>query len=138
MSEENVEFVRRAFTEFAGESAQTVIEEIVNAGLAAPDAEFDFSAMYPDGPILRGHEAWRRFIDGLPWGSSLRGEPERFFDIDEERVLVFVRITAEGEGSGAPVEIRNAYEFTIRDGIIVRWKVYADRAEALEAAGLRE
>jgi len=99
MSEENVEFVRRAFTEFAGESAQTVIEGIVNAGLAAPDAEFDFSAMYPDGPILGGHEAWRRFIDGLPWGSSLSGEPERFFDIDEERVLVFVRITAEGEGS---------------------------------------
>jgi ketosteroid isomerase-like protein len=136
VSQENVEIVRRAFAELAGESPQTVIEEILRAGLAAPDAEFDFSAMYPDGPILRGPEAWRRFIDGSPWGSSLRGEPERFFDVDNERVLVLVRLTAEGEESGTPVEIKNAYEFTIRDGVFVRWKVYADRAEALEAAGL--
>jgi hypothetical protein len=26
----------------------------------------------------------------------------------------------------------------LRDGVVVRWKVYADRAEALEAAGLRD
>jgi hypothetical protein len=74
----------------------------------------------------------------LPWGGSLTLEPERFFDVDDERVLVFVRVTAEGEGSGAPVEMRDAHELTIRDGVFVRWKVYADRAEALEAAGLEE
>jgi hypothetical protein len=31
-----------------------------------------------------------------------------------------------------------AYEVTIRDGIVVRLKVYTDRNEALEAAGLQE
>jgi ketosteroid isomerase-like protein len=46
--------------------------------------------------------------------------------------------TAEGEGSGIPVENRSAHEFTIRDGVLVRWKVYADRTEALEALGLAE
>lgn len=45
----------------------------------------------------------------------MRLEPERFFDVDDERVLVFVHVTAEGEGSGVPVEMRNAYELTIRD-----------------------
>ena len=65
-------------------------------------------------------------------------EPERFFDVDDERVLVFMRVTAEGEGSGVPVEMRNAHEFTILDGVFVRWKGYADRTEALKAAGLRE
>jgi uncharacterized protein len=74
----------------------------------------------------------------LPWGESLKLEPERYFDVDHERVLVFVRVTAEGEESGAPVEMRDAHEFTIRDGVFVRWKVYADRADALEAAGLSE
>jgi len=139
MSQENVDFVRRTFAEFdAGDSPQAAVEEIVRTGLAAPDTEFDYSAMYPDGPILRGFEAWREFIENLPWGLSLNGEPERFFDVDDERVLVFMRIAAEGEGSGAPVEIRSAYEFTIRDGVFVRWKVYADRTEALEAAGLQE
>jgi uncharacterized protein len=59
-------------------------------------------------------------------------------DVDDERVLVLVRVHAEGKGSGVPVELRNAHEFTIRDGMLVRFKVYGDRAEALEAAGLSE
>jgi hypothetical protein len=78
------------------------------------------------------------YVDSLPWGGSLKVEAERFFDVDEERVVVFVRASAKGEGSGVPVEIRDAHEFTIRDGVFVRWKLYADRAEALEAAGLSE
>ena len=46
--------------------------------------------------------------------------------------------SGEGEGSGAAVEGRTATEFTIRDGVIVRIKLYKDRTEALEAAGLLE
>ena len=53
-------------------------------------------------------------------------------------MLVFVRVSATGEGSGAPVEIPAAHEFTIRDGRVVRFKAYANRADALEAAGLSE
>ena len=58
--------------------------------------------------------------------------------MDDQRVLVFVRMTATGQESGAPVDIRAAHEFTIRDGLLVRFKVYGDRGQALEAAGLRE
>jgi len=47
-------------------------------------------------------------------------------------------VNATGKESGVPVELRNAHEFTIRDGMLVRFKVYGDRATALEAAGLRE
>jgi ketosteroid isomerase-like protein len=137
MSEENVDFVRRGFADF-GSSPTEGIEEAFRAGAFAPDAELDFSAMYPDGPILRGRDAWRGYLGSMPWGGSVELVPERFFDVDEERVLVFVHVTAEGEGSGVPVEIQNAYEYTIRDGVVVRWKVYADRSEALEAAGLSE
>jgi ketosteroid isomerase-like protein len=136
MSRENLDLVRWAFAEFG--STRDGVEKAARSGLIAPDAEIDFSAVYPDGPIIRGLEAWRGFIDSLPWGRSLKLEPERFFDVDDERVLVFVRVTAQGEESGAPVEMRDAHEFTIRDGVFVHWKVYADRTEALEAAGLSE
>jgi ketosteroid isomerase-like protein len=136
MSRENVEIVRRAFAKFG--LSPTGVEEAARAGLLAPDAELDFSALYPDGPIIRGLEAWRGFVDSLPWGRSLKLEPERFFDVDDERVLVFMHATAEGEGSGVPVEIRTAHEFTIWDEVVVRVKVYANRPEALEAAGLSE
>ena len=47
-----------------------------------------------------------------------------------------VRATASGRHSGTPVETRVAHEFTFRDGLIVRVKAYADRAEALTALGL--
>ena len=66
------------------------------AGLVAADTEFDFSALYPDGPIIRGLQAWRGFADSLPWGPC-KFEPERFIDVDDERVLVLMHVTAEGE-----------------------------------------
>jgi ketosteroid isomerase-like protein len=138
MSQENVEIMRQAFADMGERATAEAFEELARAGSIAPDAELDFSAMYPDGPILRGIEAWVDYFGSLPWGRSVKLEPERFFDVDDERVLVFVHVTAVGETSGVPVGLRNAYEFTIRDGVLVRWKVYADRAEALEAAGLQE
>jgi uncharacterized protein len=138
MSEENVEMVRLAYAEVGEYTTRGGLEQSVRAGLIAPDVEVDLSAMYPDAPIHRGVEAGLAASDSSPWGGSLKFEPERFFDVDDERVLVFVRVTAEGQGSGVPVEVRNAHEFTIRDGMIVRLKVYADRAAALEAAGLSE
>ena len=106
--------------------------------LIAPEAELDFSGMYPDGPIVRGVERWPDYLRSLPWGRSMRLEAERFFDVDNNRVLVFVHVIAEGETSEVPVSVRNAHEYTFRDGVCVRVKIYADRAKALEAAGLRE
>jgi ketosteroid isomerase-like protein len=130
MSQENVETVRRAYADPHGLAAAA-------ADMVAPDAEFDFTAAYPDGPVLRGLDAVRSFRNEGPWG-PLHFEPERFFDVDAERVLVFVRATATGKGSGVGVEARTAHEFTIRDGLLVRWKVYGDRDAALKAAGLHD
>ena len=132
MSQENVETVRRLYADPRGLTAAA-------NDMVAPEAEFDFTAVYPDRPILRGVDEFRRFRDIGPFGGSpIHFEPERFFDVDDERVLVFVRVTATGQESGAPVEIRAAHECTMRDGLLVRLKVYGDRREALEAAGLAE
>jgi ketosteroid isomerase-like protein len=125
----NVEIVRQGFADPA---------PLTSATHFAPDAEFDFTTLYPDQPLLRGVEEMRSFRDGGPWGRSIHFEPERYFDVDDERVLVFVRAIATGRGSGAPVNTRIAHEFTIRDGLIVRVKVHRDRSEALEAMGLTE
>jgi ketosteroid isomerase-like protein len=129
VSRENVEIVRRGYSE-AG--------PLTDVADLAPDAEFDFTAIYPDQPVLQGIEAMRSFRDAGPWGDSIHFEPERFFDVDAERVLVFVRVTSTGQTSGAAVDSRVAQEFTVRDGLIVRVKIYRDRAEALESAGLAE
>jgi ketosteroid isomerase-like protein len=57
-------------------------------------------------------------------------------DIDGERVLVFIRATATGVGSGVPVQRRTAHECTFEAGRLVRFKVYSERDAALEACGL--
>ncbi len=129
MSQENVEIVQRGYSERG---------PLTDTAALAPDAEFDFTAIYPDQPVLRGIEAMRSFRDAGPWGHSIDFLPERYFDVDEERVLVFVRVTSTGQTSGVPVDSRVAQEFTVRNGLIVRVKVYRDRSEALEAVGLTE
>ena len=131
MSQRNIDFVRSVYDDPRGLSA-------LDSDKVAPDAEFDFSEVYPDTPVLTGVDALRRFRDSGPWGGSpIHFEPERFFDVDDERVLVFVRVSATGHMSGARVETRVAHEFTIRGDLLVRFKVYGDRDRALEAAGLQ-
>ena len=85
MSQENVELVRSGYS--APEPLTMFAER------SAPDVEFDFTALYPDRPVFRGPDAVRRFIEtGGLWDGSIHFEPERFFDVDNERVLVsFVR-----------------------------------------------
>jgi len=68
MSRENLEIVRRAY------AAPAVL---VDAPHVASDAEFDFSDVYPDQPVLRGMEAMRVFQGVGPWCGSIRLEPER-------------------------------------------------------------
>ena len=132
VSQENVELVRSVYADPRGLTAGA-------SGRVAADAEFDFTAVYPDRPIMRGVEEFRRFRDDGPWsGSPIQFAPERFFDVDDDRVLVFVRVSVKGQESGAQLETQVAHEFTIRDHLVVRFKVYGNRDHGLEAAGLRE
>ena len=105
------------------------------AEIATQNAEFDFTDAYPDGKVVRGVDGVRRIAANWPWG-GLRFEPERFIEVDADRVLVFVRATATGIGSGVPVERRTAHECTFDEGSLVRFKVYSDRNDALAAAAL--
>jgi ketosteroid isomerase-like protein len=113
MSQENVEVVRRAYAALGAYPAWFQRSSL--AEFVATDIEVDLSALYPDAPIIRGLGAGQELTDFLPWGRSLKLEPERFFDVDDERVLVFVRGTAHGAGSGAPVELKDAHLLTVRD-----------------------
>jgi ketosteroid isomerase-like protein len=55
-----------------------------------------------------------------------------------DRVVVFVRVVAKGSASGVPIELPDAHVVSIRNGRVASTRVYRDRAEALEAVGLRE
>jgi ketosteroid isomerase-like protein len=55
-----------------------------------------------------------------------------------DRVVAVLRISGTGASSGAPVSQQVAFVWTFEGGKIVRGKSFTSRAEALEAAGLRE
>jgi ketosteroid isomerase-like protein len=55
-----------------------------------------------------------------------------------DRVVVLVRNRGRRHDMEAEVEIITASVWEFRDGRIVRAEFFGDRAEALEAAGLRE
>jgi ketosteroid isomerase-like protein len=62
---------------------------------------------------------------------------EEVFDAGDQ-VVTFVRQRAAARHGGPEVEMRFAQVWTFRDGLVARMEMYLDRAEALEAVGLRE
>ena len=68
---------------------------------------------------------------------------EHRFEVDEvvaegDSVVVWVHITARGKISGAVVDVHFYAHFKLRDDKVVYIYDHADRAAALEAAGLPE
>ena len=125
--------VRQAYQLFAKPDGLPLL---VN-DLATPDFLVDFSAIYPDTPVLSAKE-FLRVRDTFPWGGTLSFEPEEFLEVDEDHVLVLVRVRGVGQASGVPVENRSAHLFTLCDGRLSRIKVYGDHAAAFDAIGWSE
>jgi ketosteroid isomerase-like protein len=65
------------------------------------------------------------------------------FDVEEvfdagDRVVAIARQHAKSKHDGPEVEVRVAQVWTFRDDLVARMEMYAERDEALEAAGLSE
>lgn len=82
-----------------------------------------------DGALDR-ISALRDLFDELRW------EPLEFIDAGEH-VLVVVRQIARGRASGAPTDEPIVHVWLIQDQKVRELRVYSDRTQALEAAGLR-
>jgi hypothetical protein len=77
-------------------------------------------------------------VRSIPAFPISEGSPLPPFPRPGEKVVLLVRQTGTGKTSGVPAEIRYGQVFVVHNSVIVSMKTYLDRAEALEAAGLRE
>jgi uncharacterized protein len=135
MSQENVEVVRAAIDAF-NRAGVAGVEEVVASYSA--DVQFHEDPMLPEAGIYVGVEAVRNYVTQfLDAFESYKFEIEEVFDADD-KVLVFNRQRGRGKGSGAPVEMRNAWLFVLRERKIIQIRPYWDRGTALEALGLSE
>jgi ketosteroid isomerase-like protein len=130
MPQSNVEIARQAFEHFirTGEPDWEQID---------PEVEV-YDHDIPDAGTYRGHNGYANWLAdwGAAW-SDFSMEAERWIDAGDKVVLV-LRMTAKGKGSGVELKRRDAMVSTVRDGKTVRVDYYNNEAQALEAVGLRE
>src|SRR6476469_5224205 len=112
MSQENVEMVRRVNDLFNAAEIEQALD------LVDDDLEMDWTnSIGPLKGVYRGREGvvelWKSFLDA--W-ESVRWDPEEVVEVDAKAAQLW----------------------TFRAGRAKRIKLYQSKAEALEAAGLRE
>jgi ketosteroid isomerase-like protein len=113
------------------------------AAMEAYAEDVDLIARGPLGEMV-GRAATGKQAVGEWFGDWFRQfEPGYRFQIEDarssgDRVFLVATHGGRGRASGAPVEGETAYVYTVRDGKISRVELFADRDEALEAAGLSE
>ena len=132
MSQENVEIIRRGYERFAASAGA--------GGTAAPDFVWDMSKFrgWPEQQTYEGAEGARAFLrDWIAAWDEWEIEVEALHDAGD-KVVAIVRQRGRSKTSGLPVEMAFGQVWTIRDGKSARMEMYADPAEALEAAGLSE
>ena len=132
MSERNVEVLRRWIEAFNASYLEAFI------AFCDPRIEFQ-SAFAAVGGVYYGHDglrSWQRDNEDA-WGEKIRIEPEAYFDLGQHTLLFFV-LRGHGRLSGAEVAMPIATVFRWRDDLIVYFKGYTDRANALRDLGVCE
>ena len=133
MSRENVEIVRAISDAYARGDYEDALGRL--------DEDIEFVSP-PDitggGQVWRGREGTRRGVTSfLGTWEDYRYEVRDLIDCGDE-VLVEGWQRARGRGSGVEVSEAIYTVWTVREGRVVRQRMFRDRAEALEAAGLSE
>jgi ketosteroid isomerase-like protein len=129
---ENVAVARRAYETFNTRDISGWL------ALHSPDAELHDLPNLPDAAVHRGHVELRMWAEAvLETAEDIRFDPQRFIEAGES-VLVPVRASGTGRGSGVPGEMSFFHVFEFGDGKVRRLWSYESENEALVAVGLRE
>jgi ketosteroid isomerase-like protein len=132
MSQENVEVARRAFDSFNRRELAAAVEAF------DPDAEW-----IPYLAALEEHTYRGRDQIEAMWRDVLRDFPDFRIELMEvvtdrgDTIVVKVEFQGMGRASGADTRTTVFQVASFRDGKVTRVQGFRDRAEALEAVGLR-
>src|SRR5687768_1388889 len=132
MSQENVEILRTCYEAVNRGDLEAVFR------ICDPAVEFEPPERAPYAGTYRGVDDVRELLESLleAW-RDLRWEPERFFEAGD-LVVVFVNMAVRSKASDAQIAIRVGHFWELRDGKVLRFKIFPEREDALEAAGIED
>ncbi len=103
--------------------------------LADPDFEMDLTERVLNPATYHGAEGLLRFLGEIDelW-ASMDIDVERVIERGDE-VLAVLMVTLTGRGSGVEMESRIAQRWTLREGRLLRMKLYGDADAAVAEFG---
>jgi len=129
MSQENVELVRRGIASV--DAFWAMLDEYVVWDLrGTPILDLDPVYLGRDAVIEASRHYWGTWED-----YSL--EAEEIIDAGAS-VVIAVHERMRGKGSGVQIDRRWAQTWTFHRGRLIRWELFQEKAEALDAVGLPE
>jgi ketosteroid isomerase-like protein len=134
MSQQNVEAFKRAVAAYNRRD--------IDAFLEAFDPQVEWHSLTQvmfggEQSVYRGHRGIREGVREMDEALvELQVEYSEIRDLGE-RIVVIGRVSGRGRASGAETESPINWVIEFRNSKVIRMRDYLDRAEALEAAGLR-
>jgi ketosteroid isomerase-like protein len=132
MSQENVESSERVWDRFMAGDTPGVF------ALLDPEVEVREPPDLPGASVYHGHAGWQTQLDKFAEAfTDLAYERVECIDCGDDVVSV-IRASGTATSSGIAGEVTYAQVETWRAGSVVSIRYFMSRAQALEAAGLRE
>jgi uncharacterized protein len=130
VSQENVDIVQSIYRVWQTDSTP------VDSGLLDPEVEWVNPPEAVEPGTRRGIDAFAAAAESVSdTFEEARVDIEEFFDAGDQ-VVVVATLRGRGRGSGADVERRQGYVWTLRDGKAIRFQWFNSAEDALESAGL--
>jgi ketosteroid isomerase-like protein len=133
VSSSNIEIVRGCYEAFNHKGREAMLEFL------DPEIEWDESDLPARRPgIYHGHDGIIRLLnENATLWEDINIAIDDVMQGDDGRVIAFIRAKGTGRNTGVDVELASAQVWTLRDGKAVHVRLYLDREEALQAAGVR-
>jgi ketosteroid isomerase-like protein len=134
VSQENSEIALQQIEAFNRRDVDAVVARV------SADVEWEDPMFRSQGArVYRGRAELREWVNEVlePW-ESLHVAVEEITEATEDRVFLSALLTARGKASGVETKLRGWFVVWFANGTITRRRVFRDRDEALEAAGLSE
>ncbi len=132
ISDEDLEALKQAFDRWGRAGDRGIDFDGID-----PEVEFHTPLSSTRGVPYRGHAGvreWQRDIEDQ--FDDWHNHAQEWRALDDGRVLVLGRLHLRGRESGVEFDQEMAWLFTLREGKLLRYEVFASHDEALRAAGL--